>query len=63
MQGCECCGQVPGVFSLQSSGVRDGSMTMGFLAKVFLFRTGGNRLFNAGAGLHTAERLRSAKIA
>lgn len=37
MQGCECCGQVPGVLAQQSSGVRDGSMTMGFLANLFFF--------------------------
>lgn len=37
MRGCECCGQVPGELALQSSGVRDGSVTMGFLAKFFLF--------------------------
>ena len=50
MRGCECCGQVPGELALQSGGVRDDSVTMGFLAKFFFFslRSGGNRLFNAG---------------
>ncbi len=33
MRGCERCGQVPGELALQSSGVRDGSVTMGFLAR------------------------------
>lgn len=61
MRGCECCGQVPGVLALQSSGVRDGSVTMGFLAKFFFFCSKGNRLFNAG--LHTAERLDGAEMA
>lgn len=37
MRGCESCGQVPDVLALQSSGVRNGSVTMGFLAKFFLF--------------------------
>lgn len=56
MRGCECCGQVPGELALQSSGVSDGSVTMGFLAKFFFFSflcSGGNRVFNAG--LHAAE--------
>lgn len=35
MRGCECCGQVPGELEEQSSGVRDGSMTMCFLAKFY----------------------------
>lgn len=53
MRGCKCCGQVPGV--------RDGSMTMGFLAIFFSSCCSrGNRLFNAG--LHASERLDSAAM-
>lgn len=37
MWGCECCGQVSCVLALQGSGARDGSITMDFLAKFFLF--------------------------
>lgn len=59
MRGCQCCGQVPGVLALLSSGVRDGSMTMGFLA--FFYCLERNRLFNAV--LHAAERLDSAGMA
>ena len=46
MQGCECFGQVPGELALQSSDVRDASVTIVFLASFFSC-LGGNRLFYA----------------
>lgn len=63
MWGCECCGQVPGELSLQSNGVRHGSMTMLLPGKVdfFFLYLGGNWLLNTG--LQAAERLDIAKMA
>lgn len=35
MRGCECFGQVPGELALQSSGLRDASVTIVFLESFF----------------------------
>lgn len=62
MRGCERCGRVPGELALQNSGVRDGSMTMGFLAKFFVCAAQ-EEICCFNVGLHTAERLDGAELA